>query len=51
VRQYEKDHVSRPFQVESLEDGIDDSIYGLHVNEADRAAVNFDKADEGNARN
>ena len=25
-----------PFQVESLEDGVDDSIHGLHINEADQ---------------
>jgi len=35
-----------PFQVESLEDGVDDSVHELHVDEADHgagAAANFDE--------
>ena len=35
-----------PFQVESVEDGVDDSVHGLHVNEADHGAgatANFDE--------
>ena len=36
-----------PFQVESLENGVDDAIHGLHVDEADHgagAASDFDEA-------
>ncbi|MGA9669180.1 MAG: hypothetical protein WBQ94_08230, partial [Terracidiphilus sp.] len=35
-----------PFQVESLEDGVDDPIHGLHVDEADHrpgSAADFDE--------
>ena len=38
---------SFPFQVESLEDGVDDAVHGLHVDEADHGpgtAANFDEA-------
>jgi hypothetical protein len=36
-----------PFQIESLEDGVDDAVDGRHIDEADHgpsAAVNFDEA-------
>ena len=36
-----------PFQVESLEDGVDDSVHGLHVDEADHgpgSAAHFNEA-------
>ena len=36
-----------PFQVESLEDGVDDAVHGLHVDEADHgpgSASHFDEA-------
>ena len=38
---------SFPFQVESLEDGVDDPVHGLHVDEADHGAgssAHFDEA-------
>ena len=38
---------SFPFQIESLEDGVDDSIHGLYVDEADHGAgtaADLDKA-------
>ena len=37
---------SFPFQVESLEDGVDDPVHGLHVDEADHgpcSAADFDE--------
>jgi hypothetical protein len=36
-----------PFQVESLEDGVDDSVHGLHIDEADHgpgSSPDFDEA-------
>ena len=35
-----------PFQVESLDDGVDDSIHGLHVDEADHGACSAADLDE-----
>jgi len=35
-----------PFQVESLEDGVDDSIHGQHVDEADHGACSAADLDE-----
>jgi len=35
-----------PFQVESLEDGVDDSVHGLHIDEADHGAGSSADFDE-----
>lgn len=35
-----------PFQVESLEDGVDDAVHGLYVDEADHGAGSSPDFDE-----